>query len=273
MRMWAIWAAALLLVGCKGKDEGGAPARPVAEAPGAAVPATTQPAAEPAPAKPEAPQREAAVKVEIKQLLGEYGDNEVRADNAFKGKLVQVTGLVGDVKKDITGGIYVTVGTGGMLEIPVVQCSISESEAGAASALSKGQRVTVRGRVSGLMMNVQVSDCEINPVMKLCKGLQAAVGAERCMVDKETGDANGLAFGKGSPAGAVLYCTAPSPKRSASEMYDEAVSKMNSNEGVVVAGSRKALCFAAFFSKDDKGKTLPVPDDMKAKAQAFFDTL
>ncbi len=268
MRRLGTGAALLLLVGCKGSDDGGAAARPVAEA----TSAPAAPAAPPAVEKREAPAREAAQQVDIKTLLKEYGDNEVRADNAFKGKLVQVTGLVGDVKKDITGGIYVTVGTGGMLEIPVVQCSIAEGEAPAASALSKGQQVTVRGRVSGLMMNVQVSDCEINPLMKLCNGMASAIGGECKTIDK-TGETVGFKIGAGdSGVGGIVSCEGSRSNMTAAEVYDFKAAKMGGKTENTFDGSRRAACFAVPF-RAEKGKTYPVDDDMKAKAQAFFDTL
>lgn len=98
--------------------------------------------------------------VEIRKLLAEYSDNEVRADSTFKGQFIQTTGIVDDVKKDIMDSIYVTLGTGRQFEIPQVQCFFDDAHAKEAAALSKGTRVTVRGRVDGLMMNVLVRDCE-----------------------------------------------------------------------------------------------------------------
>lgn len=113
-----------------------------------------------APAEPEAPAAPAA-SVEIGTLLSEYKDNEVRADAAYKGKTIKVTGAVDDIKKDILDNPYITVGTGKQFEIPQVQCSLAKSSVGAAMQLSKGAKVTVVGKVSGLMMNVQISDCVI----------------------------------------------------------------------------------------------------------------
>jgi hypothetical protein len=102
-----------------------------------------------------------SLRVPLATLLGEYHDNEVRADLAYKGKVVQVDGVVGDTKKDITGAIYVIVGTGKALEVPTVQCFIRADQTERAAALSRGASVTVRGRVEGLMMNVLVKDCVI----------------------------------------------------------------------------------------------------------------
>ncbi|MFY0572810.1 OB-fold protein [Archangium lansingense] len=103
---------------------------------------------------------EAATPVEIRTLLGEYSNNEVRADANYKGRFIQTTGIVRDVKKDIVDSIYVTLGTGQQLEIPVVQCLFDDVHAKKAASLSPGARVTVRGRVSGLLMNVVVRECE-----------------------------------------------------------------------------------------------------------------
>jgi len=99
--------------------------------------------------------------VKISTLLSDYKNNEVRADGVYKGKLIQTSGSANDIKKDIMGGMYVTVGTGKSFEIPVVQCQLGENEAKKAANLNKGDKVTVRGRVTGLLMNVQVEDCEI----------------------------------------------------------------------------------------------------------------
>lgn len=103
----------------------------------------------------------ATLKVPIRTLLNEYSDNEIRADALYKGKLVQVTGRVSDTKRDILNSIYVTLGTGRMFEIPEVQCFFEDDWARAAAQLSKGQTITVRGRVDGLMFNVLMSNCEI----------------------------------------------------------------------------------------------------------------
>jgi hypothetical protein len=99
--------------------------------------------------------------VDLVTLLSEYKGNEVRGDAEYKGKLIQVTGKVGAIKKDILDHMYVIVGTGKQFEIPAVQCTLREENAGAATSLTKGQSITVRGEVHGLMMNVQLGDCDI----------------------------------------------------------------------------------------------------------------
>lgn len=122
----------------------------------AAKKSRASPADAPPPTKPE------ALYVGIQSLLSTYKQNELAGDNAWKGKLVTTTGKVNSVKNDIFGNPYVTVGTGAQFEIPVVQCTLHKSEAGKAATLSKGQRIQVTGEVTGLMMNVQMTECRIS---------------------------------------------------------------------------------------------------------------
>lgn len=103
---------------------------------------------------------EGAIKVSASNLINAYKANEVAADGQYRDKLVEVTGIVGDVKKDITDTIYVTLGTGAAFELPTVQCFFSNDYADKASKLRKGFKMTIRGRVEMLMGNVLVKDCE-----------------------------------------------------------------------------------------------------------------
>lgn len=111
------------------------------------------PAAEPA--------KEQVMQVNIGKILSDYEGNEVAADNQYKGRLIQVTGLVSDIKKDITNSLYVTLGTGAAFEIPAFQAFFDDSMNSQLGALRKGQKLTVVCRVKGLMMNVLAEDCFI----------------------------------------------------------------------------------------------------------------
>lgn len=142
--------AAAGTAGCKPRDKKNeAQAQPATSGAAGQAPA----AAPPAEAAPTA--------VELKTLLADYKDNEVRADGLYKGKRLRVAGTVGDVKKDLLGGMYVTVGTGKQFEIPTVQCMLEDDQVAKASALKKGGKVTVVGEATGLMMNVLLKPCAI----------------------------------------------------------------------------------------------------------------
>ncbi|WP_447792532.1 OB-fold protein [Pseudomonas farris] len=110
---------------------------------------------------PSVVQSEQVIQVEIRQLLSDYKNNEIGADNKYKGSHVQVTGIVGNIKKDIMDNLYVTLGTGAQFEIPEVQAFFDDSMNNKLGSLSKGQKLTVVCRIDGLMMNILGKDCII----------------------------------------------------------------------------------------------------------------
>lgn len=90
-------------------------------------------------------------------LTQNYIDNEVRADENFKGKTFYVEGTVSDIKKDIMDDIYVTLKGSEMFR--EVQCYFDDKAT--ASHLEKGMRVTFYGKCEGLMMNVLMKNCKL----------------------------------------------------------------------------------------------------------------
>jgi hypothetical protein len=93
-------------------------------------------------------------------LVTHYDANEVAADQAYKGKDVAVNGTVDKIGKDMTGTMYVTL-KGPDTSFRNVQCFFEFRDKGALASLSPGQRLTLRGRCKGLMMNVLLEKCEI----------------------------------------------------------------------------------------------------------------
>lgn len=126
-----------------------------APAPSSVVPVQQQKTAQ---ASAQAP---AVLQMDIRKLLADYSNNEVGADNKYKGKQVQVTGTVTDVKKDIIDNLYVTLGTGKQFEIPELQAYFDDSMNSHLGDLNKGQKLTVICQIDGLMMNVLGKDCVI----------------------------------------------------------------------------------------------------------------
>ncbi|WP_019693682.1 OB-fold protein [Pseudomonas fluorescens] len=111
--------------------------------------------------KAAAPAQEEVMPLAVGQILSDYKNNEVAADNRFKGRLVRITGTVGDIKKDITNSLYVTIGTGAAFELPMAQAFFDDSMSQQLGQLRKGQKITATCRVKGLMMNVLLEDCEM----------------------------------------------------------------------------------------------------------------
>lgn len=91
------------------------------------------------------------------QLYAEYEANEVAADTRYKGKIVVVNGVVEDIGKDLLDDAYVLLASGNMMF--GVQCFFDKSEEHSFGNLSRGQQVSVKGRVDGKLGNVFLRDC------------------------------------------------------------------------------------------------------------------
>ncbi|MCZ7649518.1 MAG: OB-fold putative lipoprotein [Planctomycetota bacterium] len=102
---------------------------------------------------------EPAARLLATKIMAEYEANEVGADARYKDKVVEVTGEVNHVGKDLFNDPYVTLKTDNVLLS--VQCFFKEKDAGQLGSLSKGLRVNIRGRCDGKMGNVILKDCEL----------------------------------------------------------------------------------------------------------------
>lgn len=95
--------------------------------------------------------------ISARDLYSEYEQNEVAADNKFKGKKLAVTGVIKDIGNDILNDSYITLNTGNL--IGDVQCYLDKNEV---AKLSKGQIVTVIGKCTGLFGNVGLKNCKLH---------------------------------------------------------------------------------------------------------------
>src|SRR5690606_10394292 len=71
-----------------------------------------------------------------------YEDNEIAADQKYKGKVLEMTGTVDGVKPD-----HIELKAGQF--IAQVNVYFADSEKAKASSLTKGQAITVRGKCEG----------------------------------------------------------------------------------------------------------------------------
>lgn len=101
------------------------------------------------------------ITISANDLHAAYDDNEVAADTKYKGKIIQVSGTVEDIGKDITDTIYVTLAAGDEYSMSSIQCFFADSHTEAAANLSKGDRVTIKGMGDGLMGNVLIRGCSL----------------------------------------------------------------------------------------------------------------
>lgn len=104
---------------------------------------------------------EATIEVSVEQILKEYEENEVSADNKYKGKKVAITGIVDSVGKDVFDDTYIKIGTGAQYEAFGAQCYIADTQFERTAELKPGDRITVVGYVRDYSLNVVLKDCEI----------------------------------------------------------------------------------------------------------------
>jgi hypothetical protein len=95
--------------------------------------------------------------VEASDLQSEYDANEVAADQKYKGKILAVTGTVDSIGKDIVDTPYVTLKTAKL--IATVQCMFTERDADDLATIQKGDKVVVKGKCDGKLVNVILRGC------------------------------------------------------------------------------------------------------------------
>lgn len=91
-------------------------------------------------------------------LVREYDGNEVAADMRYKGKRLQLSGVVDDIGKDFMGTIYVTLMSSH--DFRSVQIYFSDAHANRVANLRQGSQITVVGKCTGLMGNVHIKDTD-----------------------------------------------------------------------------------------------------------------
>lgn len=88
---------------------------------------------------------EPPIYISASELYNEYKDNEVAADMKYKGKIVVVNGIVGEVGKDIVDTPYISLTGGGQYEITKVQCMFSDKDLNRLATISKGSSISIQG--------------------------------------------------------------------------------------------------------------------------------
>jgi hypothetical protein len=97
--------------------------------------------------------------VTASDLIREYERNEVAANTRFRGRWVEITGLVNDIGTDFLGTPYVTFTDGGVWGVQALFTRGSDEPL--VSGFSKGQRLTITCRADGKLVNVLVRECRL----------------------------------------------------------------------------------------------------------------
>lgn len=102
------------------------------------------------------------IAITASNLFAAYEANEVAADEAYKNKILKITGKVDTVGKDILDTMYVTLGSGVQYSFGNVQCMFADEHKSELMQLHKGQTVTVVGTCNGKLGNVLVKNCYLD---------------------------------------------------------------------------------------------------------------
>ncbi len=104
---------------------------------------------------------EPILKVTTQELVDAYEENGVSAAQKYEDNMVEITGNVDTIGKDIIETPYITLKVYDQYSFTQVQCMFKKVEEDKLAEVSKNQKVVLRGRVSGKLLNIIVKDCKV----------------------------------------------------------------------------------------------------------------
>jgi len=106
----------------------------------------------------EAVTTEQVITISASQLYSDYKQNELAADEKYKGKMIEVSGTVATIE-EMFGQKFITLNTGDI--IGKIQCFLDDSEGSKAASLTVGQQIILTGKGDGMSFNVALRNCVI----------------------------------------------------------------------------------------------------------------
>jgi len=107
-----------------------------------------------------APPTGPALPVSTLQLFDDYHANEVAADNQYKGKLLEVSGVVSSINKDLTDSVYLALRTPN--QFMEIHAELQKQDVQKAARLAKGTKVVVICQGNGMIVgSVMLNDCAL----------------------------------------------------------------------------------------------------------------
>lgn len=103
----------------------------------------------------------APIKVTSAQIVSDYKENGVAADAKYKDKLIEVSGTVKTIDKDITDTPYISLESYEYAIVDHVQCMFDRNKATELASVKKGQKIVLQGSVQGKLGNIIVNKCQI----------------------------------------------------------------------------------------------------------------
>lgn len=108
------------------------------------------------------PQAQITQKVEMTAFVKEFDENQLAAEEKYKGRLVEFNGYVKNISEDILGSPFLAINpnTDQYYYGTYIQCFFKEKSE--LTSLKNGQRVTAQGKVdSQTLGNIVLKECKV----------------------------------------------------------------------------------------------------------------
>ena len=107
-------------------------------------------------------QMEPELSISATELINAYKENEIKADKMYKGKIVEVNGIVDAIDSGIDDKAIVRLSDGDEFSFDNVQCCIDDENQDKACELKKGENVMIIGKADGEIAGTPfIKDCKI----------------------------------------------------------------------------------------------------------------
>ena len=107
-------------------------------------------------------QMEPELSISATELINAYKENEIKADKMYKGKIVEVNGIVDAIDSGIDDKAIVRLSDGDEFSFDNVQCCIDDENQDNACELKKGENVKIIGKADGEIAGTPfIKDCKI----------------------------------------------------------------------------------------------------------------
>lgn len=93
------------------------------------------------------------------QLVTDYEKDENASNQKYLGKVIEIKGLVSEKSTDKAGIVSITLAGE---EIAGVTCQMFHTETEKTKSIQEGDELTIKGRCTGILMDVVLVDCVIN---------------------------------------------------------------------------------------------------------------
>ncbi len=93
------------------------------------------------------------------ELFAEYDNNELKADDKYTGKIIAVSGQI--VEKEVRSDLSINVLLREKNAFSGVNCVFHDPDPETEAVLECGQKLVIKGRCEGMLMDVVLNNCVI----------------------------------------------------------------------------------------------------------------